>query len=164
MTTRFEKVLHVAALVLAFLMLLTPPTRGEQAHQHPERDRELHDGFYKDWTRPDWPRSSCCSYDDCYPSPVKRVAGVWMALKRDYRGGTDYDLRDPSVAENWHPIPDDKLEHNLLPGTKHPRTNETMREPRQSPDGRNHVCMKNTNEAGEPETWFVYCAVLGDAM
>lgn len=171
MTTRIEKVMNFIGLLLALMVLLaSPPAHGQDGHHtHPPRDAQMHEQFYSKWPRPDLPDSLCCGQNDCYPTQFKKVGGSWFALKRDYLGGWEYRLRDPSLASSWVVIPDDKMEHNQWPGRVHPTSGKPMRSPIESPDGQGHVCMADTanlyndgySAPTSAETWFVYCAVLG---
>ena len=89
--------------------------------------------FYQRWKQPlnrdaDGQRTqSCCSDYDCEQTQIVRKDGKWYA--RDHKMARGRDVL----------IPDDKLESNQA-------------DPRESPDGRSHVCLNAGN---------VLCAVLG---
>lgn len=118
------------AAVLIMLALILP---AFAQHLHPPQDAAIHERFYSTWMMPNAgkPRQyGCCNKQDCYPAEIKEEGGNYFARTRDGR--------------RWIPIPPSKLE-DLQP------------DPRESPDGRSHVCMPLT-EAG------VYCAVRGSAI
>ena len=117
------------ALTAVIVLFLFPATAGAQ---HPPQDQALHDKFYSTWRMPQ-PRdgngnrvNSCCSNTDCYSTTFKRVGGTWFAQQRE--------------NGKWIVIPEQRLEQN-------------QPDPRESPDGRGHLCA-NSNGT-------VYCAVLG---
>lgn len=102
-------------------------------HHHPPQDAQIHEQFYQTWLMPNGgkPRVyGCCNKIDCYPAEIKEESGNYFARTRD--------------GQRWIPIPPSKLE-------------DLQSDPRESPDGRSHVCMPAT-EAG------VYCAVRGSAI
>jgi hypothetical protein len=116
--------------VLAFALTAFATRAGE--HFHPPEDAALHHKFYVMWNMPNngQPREkSCCNKEDCYPTQIKNVGGTYFALRRE--------------DQMWVPIPHAKIEHN-------------QSDPRESPDGRNHVCMAPPQDGIK-----VYCAVLG---
>src|SRR5690348_11003031 len=114
--------------------LLLWPAQAQERH-HPPQDMELHNTFYSTWMIPNngaVRSKSCCNNIDCYPTEVHRVGDHWFAKRRE--------------DGKWILIPDDKIEQN-------------QPDPRESPDGRSHVCMSSPF-AGD----YVYCAVLGSAI
>ncbi len=121
-------------LSILFALLITPATAQEH-HHHPPQDQHLHDMFYNTWRMPNGglPRtSSCCNDRDCYPTSI------------ELRGGKYYARRREDGA--WIEVPASKLEHN-------------QSDPRESPDGQNHVCMPPPGYGQG-----VYCAVLGNGI
>ena len=87
---------------------------------HPQ-DLPLHDKFYKTWAMPNSGNErkvSCCSSNDCYPTPIKKIDGKWYARRRE--DGV------------WMFVPDYKLEQN-------------QPDPRESPDYQSHACMQPPN-------------------
>jgi hypothetical protein len=113
---------------------LTRAIAGEE-HYHPSEHAELHDKFYSTWLIPNGGserKNSCCNLVDCAPATVKKEGGTWFVWK--------------PIAHRWVVIPDRLLEHN-------------QPDPRQSPDGRSHVCM-----AKVPHDFRVFCAVLGSGQ
>lgn len=120
-------------LMLAILLALIPRAWAEDhQHHHPPQDAQLHDRFYSTWYMPNggMPRnSSCCNLKDCYPTTIKKVGDVYFARRREDGA--------------WIPIPTSKIEQN-------------QSDPRESPDGRSHVCMAAPSGGAN-----VYCAVLG---
>jgi hypothetical protein len=113
----------------ALLYCLLYPASGQQLHQH------THDGevghFYQTWMRPGHRQHSCCNEKDCYSTSFKLIGGTWFAQRREDR--------------EWMPIPVGILEDN-------------QPDPRDSPDGRGHVCMQPPGKGN-----VVFCAVLGSA-
>jgi len=124
--------LLVITMVVASLLTACVINAFGQEHNHPPEDAAIHDKFYSTWIRPDQPQlGSCCSNKDCYPTEFKRVGKQWHAKRREDGA--------------WIAVPPEKFEHNRVDGT-----------PRDSPDGRNHVCMQPPGEYD-----FVFCAALG---
>jgi hypothetical protein len=113
----------------ALLYCLLYPASGQQLHQH------THDGevghFYQTWMRPGHRQHSCCNEKDCYSTSFKLIGGTWFAQRRE--------------DGEWMPIPVGILEDN-------------QPDPRDSPDGRGHVCMQPPGKGN-----VVFCAVLGSA-
>ena len=115
-------------------MIVTVTFALAQEHGHPPQDAEIHHQFYKTWKYPKardstgTRKGSCCNLTDCHPTEIKRMGGRWWAKSRDGKS----DLQ----------IPEEIMEHN-------------QPDPRESPDGRSHVCVVNRN---------VICAVLGSAI
>jgi hypothetical protein len=118
----------------ALLYWLLYPASGQELHQH------THDGevghFYQTWMRPGdvavgipHRKHSCCNEKDCYSTSFKFVGGTWFAQRRE--------------DGEWMPIPVGILEDN-------------QPDPRDSPDGRGHVCMQPPGNGN-----MVYCAVVG---
>jgi len=96
-------------LILIAILVVATHSWGQE-HRHPAEHAALHDEFYKDWMRPDNPKMSCCSEQDCAPvEHVDRRNGVWW-MQRTYDG-------------EWLEVPFYKIEMN-----------------RDSPDGRSHMC------------------------
>jgi len=124
------------AFLLGFtLMLGVRQTFGQEHHSHPPQDEALHDKFYSTWMRPvkfglNTRRTiSCCSKLDCYPAEVKREGGTWFVKQRE--------------TGNWVVVPDEIIEQN-------------QPDPRESPDGRAHVCLQASFEAP-----MLYCFTHG---
>jgi len=112
---------------------------GEQAavHHHPGMT-ELVDQFYSSWKLPyavppnnDRRTASCCNKVDCEPRDVRFRNGQWEV----------HWLEPQLRVDKWLVIPAYVLE-------------DTQPDPRESPDGRSHVCI-NKNQS------TVLCAVLG---
>lgn len=107
--------------ILVFLVALALPAFAQ--HNHPPQDAQVHEQFYSTWQMPNGgqPRAnSCCNKADCYPTPMRNVAGTWFAKRRE-------DGR-------WIAIPESKLEQN-------------QPDMRESPDGQSHVCMPPPNHS-----------------
>ncbi len=124
--------LPMRAFCLLAFALAALPSQGGEHHHHPPEDAALHHRFYVTWNIPNdgKPRKqSCCNRQDCYPTQIKNVGGTYFALRRE--------------NQVWVPVPDSKIEHN-------------QSDPREFPDGRNHVCMAPPQDGIK-----VYCAVLG---
>jgi hypothetical protein len=86
--------------------------------------------FYETWMKPENRLQSCCNKQDCAPvRNVRRINGQWV-MERESDG-------------EWVIVPDSKIE------------NYAKDNPRDSPDGRSHLCSSAT---------LVFCAVLGDGM
>jgi hypothetical protein len=131
-----RQLLRITGIVfgtLAFALFAVATQAQEHSHHsHPPRDAEVHEMFYVTWNVPNngQPRErSCCNKHDCYPTQIKEVGSTYFALRRE--------------DQRWVPIPHSKIEHN-------------QPDPRESPDGRNHVCMAPPQDGIK-----VYCAVLG---
>ncbi len=133
--TVFVLIFMIAVLVkatphhlwLGDLVINPAYAHDESMAQNEEEARVLR--FYKTWMRPPERSYSCCGNEDCHPVDVRRDrSGNWS-------------FYDP-VQGLWREIPKDKLESNA-------------REPRESPDGRNHACYN---------TGYVFCAVLGSGQ
>lgn len=118
-------------MIFTILLLLLSSPALAQHSGHPPQDMELHQKFYSTWYRPEMRapdgqrQHSCCNDRDCYPTQFKNVGGTWFFLRRE--------------DQRWTPVPDGILEQNQI-------------DPRESPDGRGHVCASPYN---------VFCAVLG---
>jgi hypothetical protein len=121
----------------ALLYWLLYAASGQELHQH------THDGevghFYQTWMRPGYDargfltghrQHSCCNEKDCYSTSFKLVGGTWFTQRRE--------------DGEWMPIPVRILEEN-------------QPDPRDSPDGRGHVCMPPPDKGN-------FCAVLGKGM
>jgi hypothetical protein len=100
---------------------------------HAEEHVHTHEGvvgkFYQSWKIPPKREVSCCDEKDCYQTRFKTEGGTVFFLHRE--------------TGTWMVIPSDKLEENTA-------------DPRDSPDGLNHVC---ANAWG-----VVFCAVRGGGM
>ena len=109
------------------IFLLASPSFAQ--HVHP--DEIITDPrvvrFYETWNQPNERKVSCCDKRDCYVAEVRRRHGVWEYLHK--------------WTGTWYRIPDFVIESNT-------------KEPRESPDGQNHVC------ASPYDGNVVYCAVL----
>jgi hypothetical protein len=148
-------VLGFALLVLVGSLMVATcnPSFGQGLHKHTPRDEEVHQKFYSTWERPNYPGNSCCNWRDCFPTAFKRVAGKWYALRReitkDEGGVIEYELMNPKDADSWIEIPDAIIENNQVPGKSFKSSVDgktyVMKEPRESPDGRSHVCMLDTS-------------------
>ncbi len=106
-----------------------------QEHQHPPQDSDIHERFYKDWRMPNGGQArtqSCCNKQDCYPTAFKLVGGTWFARRRE--------------DGKWMAVPVSKLENEQT-------------DPRESPDGRGHICAAPPVPNGD--TYSIFCAVLG---
>jgi hypothetical protein len=114
---------------------LHSPATAEQEHYHPPEHAQLHHKFYAGWNIPNGGqerKNSCCNRVDCAPAKVKREGGTWFVWKE--------------IDSRWIVIPESLLEHN-------------QPDPRESPDGRSHVCMALAK--GDHR---VFCAVLGSGQ
>jgi len=138
------KTVKLILLLFALVGTYAHPAHGQE-HNHPAADAAIHDQFYSTWRRPDVPKEMCCSKEDCYPTKMKMVGGTWFAQKRDLDG----TYHDEELSESWIVVPEEKFEHNVKPEV-------ALREPRDSPDSRNHACIRQVGT-----TWYVFCAVLG---
>lgn len=128
--------MNILALIIA-LLLATPAAAapsgesGPRLHHHKGMSSEI-DRFYSFWLQPNGGNkrvSSCCSGQDCYPVEIKSAAGRYWFKHRE--------------TGRWMIVPDNRVE-SLQP------------DPRESPDGRSHVC---ANEFGH-----VHCFVAGSAI
>jgi len=100
-------------------------------HHHEGMSTEV-DRFYSYWRQPNnglERQFGCCNKTDCYPAEAKVIDGRWWVKIRE--GG------------RWVIVPSHKVEH-------------LQRDPRESPDGRNHVC-------ANPQGW-VFCFVAGSLI
>lgn len=100
---------------LVGLIFIATPIAAQEIHHHPGMSPEV-DRFYSTWKQPNHggPRyMGCCDRADCYPTEAKRRGGHWWFLHRE--------------TQTWKPVPDDRVEHE-------------QPDPRESPDGANHVC------------------------
>ncbi len=132
---------YLLPLLLVFVLTIgfhgTRRALGEApvGEAHPPEHQSLHDKFYATWMIPspgaaDHRKHSCCNKKDCYPTQTKFENGQWFFLHRE--------------TNNWIAIPTNKLEH-------------LQNDPRESPDGRSHVCADETGLR-------VFCATLGGAI
>lgn len=129
-----SRISYLASSCWLLCVLLSPLTQAQE-HGHPPEDAELHDKFYESWLMPaEYQGSSrrtrsCCNKIDCYPAQVKRENGRWYVLQREH--------------VQWIEIPEHIIEQN-------------QPDPRESPDGRSHVCMQ-----ASPVDPYVFCFVHG---
>lgn len=78
----------MAAYIAMLFFLATHHAFGQ--HNHPPQDVPIHEQFYSTWVKPDNPKASCCSKQDCYPTEVRfrdgdiyakrREDGIWMRV------------------------------------------------------------------------------------
>lgn len=126
---------RMKSLILGLILFCAPFAAFAEEHHHPPQDVEIHEKFYSTWNRPDYRTdsgerfTSCCNKHDCFPAEIKVSKGKFSFRKEGTLGG-------------YTPIPDALMEHN-------------QPDPRESPDGRSHVCANGT---------YVYCATLGNGM
>lgn len=102
-----------------------------QEHVHPDgvvQDPRVAT-FYDTWRDPKNRKLSCCSRHDCYSAQIRFHDG-----QREYLH---------KWTGQWFPLPNTILE-------------AYSPDPRESPDGGNHVCASPNNGN------LVYCAVLGE--
>lgn len=121
----------ILAIIVA-LFLFSPAQA--QLHLHPPQDAELHAQFYSTWRMPNRGKErvqSCCNMVDCYPTDARLTNGIWYARRREDGA--------------WIPVPAYKIEQN-------------QSDPRESPDGRSHVCMPPPPRIG------VFCFTLGSGI
>ena len=73
------------ALPGALLLCMLPAALAQEPppHQHPFKDAQMHELFYKNWMRPDDPDKTCCGGVDCYPTEVKIIGRTVFAKRRD---------------------------------------------------------------------------------
>jgi len=110
-------------------MLITFPAIA----QHPPQHQQLHNEFYNKWMRPQGHyqgmqhrKSSCCNLSDCFPVlETKMVNGKYFV-----RPDQPY-FNDKSQIP-WYPVPNEIIESN-------------QPDPRETPDGRSHVCIIGGN-------------------
>jgi hypothetical protein len=113
---------------LAGLIFIATPIAAQDIHHHEGMTPDV-DRFYSTWLRPngEHPRvSSCCNFLDCYPVEAQFVGGHWFFRHRE--------------TQTWKIVPDGLVEHEQA-------------DPRESPDGRNHVCASPYGH--------VYCFTVG---
>lgn len=118
------------ALIACTLTLLA--TAAPAQHQHPPQDQALHEQFYSNWMIPNGGRprqQSCCNKKDCAPVIAVRRNGNVFEAQREKDG-------------RWLKIPPSKVEGD-------------QSDPRESPDGRSHMCSNETN---------VICFVFGSGQ
>lgn len=126
--------LPVRELSVMAALLLAAPALAQPVHRHhPPQDMPLHEKFYSTWYMPDQPTKSCCSKADCYPTDI------------EYRNGEIYARR---------------REDNKFIHVPKRRIEQTYRQPRESPDGRNHICAPPPNATHYPPD-TVFCFTLG---
>ena len=118
----------IAMLVVAIVITSLWPAHAHDASMasSPEEARVF--AFYKSWQRMPDRRMSCCSDQDCHAVDIKRENGKYFFFDK--------------TQLLWREIPEDRIESNAS-------------DPRESPDGRNHVCYN---------TMYVLCAVLGSGQ
>jgi len=128
----FLVLLLVTAMVVTSLLVVAVSRAFSQEHHHPPAHEELHEKFYKTWLIPNGGEQrtrSCCDKKDCYPTKFKNEGGTWFFMHRE--------------TGTWKPIPAGLMEYE-------------QRDPRESPDGQNHVCASDYG--------YVFCAVLGGGI
>jgi len=116
----------IKAIILSVSLLIPI-----QEHRHPDgvvQDPRVAE-FYETWREPQTRKTYCCSKQDCYSAEVRLRNG-----RREYLH---------KWSGQWFTLPDTVLE-------------AYSPDPRESPDGGNHVCA-NPNNGN-----LVYCAVLGE--
>lgn len=122
-------VVFFAVMTILFTYIVT--VNGQDIHQHPPQDQAIHEKFYSDWRRPPNRTTSCCSLTDCYPldnNNLKMNGGKWFIFNK--------------FTNQWTLVPESLIESN-------------QPDPRESPDGRGHVCANWTG---------VLCFVLGSQI
>lgn len=144
----------VASFFIAMGILLFLAVLANAQPQHDHSALGVAGAFYAGWNQMPDRTNSCCDQKDCYYTVFKSEGGSTYALKRRIiNDPTDIipGYHAPAVVlresvemalkhAEWVTIPAEKLEENAA-------------DPKDSPDGQNHVCM---NEYG-----LVYCAVRG---
>lgn len=134
----FYATLYGIILVVIFMII-------GAAHAQPKHEHSGVDGqFYSQWKILPDRANSCCNFQDCYFTMFKTEDGKTFALRRKVIDQATLE-REP-VAEalihpSWVAIPKEKLEENA-------------KDPMDSPDGQNHVCLSDTYD-------YVICAVRG---
>jgi hypothetical protein len=140
----FIKVLFLFASVVMLVHIVQNGAYGEE-HVHVGDVGQ----FYATWMRPSnvcsdevqgryvpaycgHRKSSCCSNQDCHNTQVKKIDGRWQF----------WDYWSFATSPRWRDVPDNIMEHN-------------QPDPRESPDGQNHVCASPGN---------VFCAVFGSGQ
>ena len=117
--------------VMGLILALSFSAAAQEMHHHDGMTPEV-DKFYSYWLQPNHGNArymGCCNRVDCYSTEAKMIGGHWWYLHRE-------TLR-------WMPVPDERVEH--LQG-----------DPRESPDGMNHVCANTTG--------WVFCFVAGSLI
>lgn len=112
--------------VLTWLVII--PAFSQHIHHHNGMSPEV-DRFYSTWKKPNkgQPRYfGCCDRTDCYPVQAQFRSGHWWFLHRE--------------TNRWMMVPDEVVEHE-------------QPDPRESPDGGNHVCASPYGT--------VYCFTVG---
>ena len=112
-------------LAYIFVCFCTAAVAGDDPPGH------THDGevgkFYQSWNQPDLAGmghrgAGCCGNADCRPA---------RTLRPTSRAGADFEVEvlDPYLLKFlWYPVPNRIWE-------------DVQEDPRESPDGRNHVCI-----------------------
>jgi hypothetical protein len=120
----------VLAFLIAFICIVFSfKAWGHDAEMAKDPDEARVFAFYDGWKRPPARFYSCCSKTDCHV----------VDLKRDEHGKLMFF---DTSQQLWRVIPEEIIESNLA-------------DPRESPDGRNHVCYNSM---------YVFCAVLGSGQ
>lgn len=137
-----------ASILIALGLIVFFAVLANAQPQHDHSALGVAGAFYAGWNQMPDRTNSCCDQKDCYYTVFKSEGGSTYALKRRITKGFHGD-GEPQERESvemalkhaeWVIIPAEKLEENAA-------------DPKDSPDGQNHVCM---NEYG-----LVYCAVRG---
>jgi hypothetical protein len=128
-------------LLMGLVASCTPTLAPAQPHEHMSPAGK----FYESWNIPPERKSSCCSDQDCYSTLFRVRGGHYEYLSRRLIGFADQGWPRETVEDalkrgEWGGIPDEKLEANQA-------------DPRESPDGMNHVCVLSSG--------YVLCAATG---
>jgi len=118
-------------LLSSILFLLVVPAAA-QVHHHDGASKQV-DEFYSKWMVPPNRESSCCNKVDCYATEAKQQGGTWYARRRE--------------DGEWVPVPAKLIEQNQV-------------DPRESPDGLTHVCMRPPESSNSR----VLCFTLGSMI
>lgn len=132
----FVGIMLAIAVVIAALMHRAPshrfglivPAYAHDAAMAKSAEEARVFKFYSDWHRMPSRAFSCCSQVDCHEVDVMRKDRRWYFFDKE--------------QGLWREIPEEVIEHNAA-------------DPRESPDGRNHVCYNSG---------YVFCAVLGSGQ
>lgn len=135
-TILFVGIMLAVAVVIAVLIHRAPhhrfgliaPAYAHDAAMAKSAEEALLFKFYSDWKRMPARYYSCCSQVDCHEVSVRRERGRWYFFDK--------------AQGLWREIPEEVIESNAV-------------DPRESPDGRNHVCYNGG---------YVFCAVLGSGQ
>lgn len=122
-------------LIAVGLALFATPARGQQHGDHGFKHSEHHE-WYKGLMRPDNPKISCCSHEDCRPTET-RVKGETVEAKID---------------GEWYTIPPEKI----LPKAA-PDLGSHICAPAFSKHGANEY------EYAYPKG-YIFCAIIGGGV